>query len=177
MAQTLSGYLLASCMLAPGIAITCSFHVRAQTWNVHYGRPEEHLVPGEQSRISSERLVSALKARFGERRGTESLRDLYLWMKKEFSSCVGGGRSIGKTTINQRLCARNMSGCHDHGLVFSGVARYLGHPAVMVDAAGLTWAEHFKTGKTSRYSGHVFAEVCVAPRGILVDSTTEDFLA
>lgn len=152
------------------------FSVHGQKWNVNYANPERYLVPGEQSRISSEQTINALKVKLGQRRGLEGLRDLYLWIRQDFSVYSGGGATVGKVTIGQLLGTKNLSGCHDFGLVFSGVARYLGYPAIMVDAAGLAWAEQFKAGKVSSYSGHVFVEVYLSQKWILVDSTSGEFV-
>jgi len=165
--------LLALCL---SISAPRSFCVYVQKWQIDYDNPEKHLVPGEQTRISSEQTINALRAKLGGGKGLECLKNLFLWMRQSFSTYSGGGKSIGKVTIDQLLEAKNMSGCHDWGLVFSGVARYLGYPAIMVDAAGIAWAEQFKAGKTASYSGHVFVEIYVTSKWILVDSTTGEFV-
>ncbi len=167
---------IALTLLVLGVNLAYSSRVYGQTWGVDYGHPEKYLVPGEQSRISSEQTINWLKTKFGQGRGLEGLRDLYLWMRQNFAVYDGGGKTIGKVTIDGLLDTRSMSGCHDFGLVFSAVARYLGYPAVMVDAAGLTWAEQFKAGKASGYSGHVFVEVYLSSKWILVDSTTGEYV-
>ncbi len=88
----------------------------------------------------------------------------------------GGGRLTGKTNIDLLLDKKIISGCSDDALVFSAVARYLGYPTVMVDTAGLKWAEDFKLGLTTSYVGHVFVEVFVAPNWIFINPTSGEFI-
>lgn len=163
--------LLLICVLAPTTLSSFS-----GDWSIDYANPKRYLLPGNQSRISSDQAVAMLKTKLGVRKGLVGLRDLFLWMKQEFSTYDGGGRTIGKMTIDQLLALKSMSGCHDFGLAFSAVARYLDYPTIIVDAAGISWAEQHKAGMASGYSGHVFVEVYVDSRWILVDSTTGEFM-
>lgn len=169
---------LAILLLALSLSISTphSFCAYVQKWQIDYDSPEKYLVPGEQSRISSDQTINSLRAKLGASKGLDGLKSLFLWMRQTFSTYSEGGKSIGKVTIDQLLGTKNVSGCHDWGLVFSGVARYLGYPAIMVDTAGIAWAEQFKAGKTSSYSGHVFVEIYVTSNWILVDSTTGEFV-
>lgn len=178
MKRNLGAVGLAILLLALSLSINAlhSFSAYTPKWRINYDSPEEYLVPGDQSRISSEQTINSLRAKLGIHKGLEGLKSLFLWMRQTFSTYSGGGASIGKVTIDQLLQAKNMSGCHDWGLVFSAVARYLGYPAIMLDAAGIAWAEQFKAGKTSSYSGHVFVEVYATSKWILIDSTTGEFV-
>jgi hypothetical protein len=45
----------------------------------------------------------------------------------------------------------------------------------MADAAGLQWAEDFRSGKTQAFSGHVFGEFFVDGAWIVVDCTSGQF--
>ena len=49
--------------------------------------------------------------------------------------------------------------------------RELGYPVVMVDTASIAWAKQFQSGQKESYVGHVFIEVFVAGKWVLVDST------
>lgn len=167
---------IALTVLVLEVTVGCSFCVYGQTWNVDYDHPEKYLVPGEQSRISSEQTISWLKTKFGQGRGMEGLRDLYIWTSQDFFHYSAGGRNIGKLTIDQLLDTKNSSGCHDDGLVFSAVARYLGYPTIMVESVGLTYAERFQAGNRSDTVGHVFVEVYLTSKWILVDSTTGEYI-
>lgn len=163
-------------LLVIGIMIADMSSADGSNWNIDYDDPGEYLEPGEQSRISSQATIDALKIEFGECSGLEGLRDLYLWIEQEFSTYGGGGKLIGKTTIDQLLEEKKLSGCHDRALAYSAVARYLGYPTIMVDTAGLEWAEKFKLGLTTSYVGHVFVEVYIAPKWILVDPSSGRFI-
>jgi hypothetical protein len=167
---------IALILLIFGLAINNRSCVYANKWNIDYDSPEKYLEPGEQSKISSQETIDMIRARLGKSSGLEGLRDLYLWKKQEFDAFQGGGKLIGKTTINLLLDKRKLSGCSDDALVFSAVARYLGHPTIMVDTAGLEWAENFKLRLTTSYVGHVFVEVFIAPNWILVNPTSGEFI-
>lgn len=159
-----------------GLVINSQSFVYANIWNIDYHNPDNYLDPGDQSKITSKETVDMIRARFQKSSGLEGLKDLYSWKNQEFDTYQGGGRLIGKTTIDLLLDERKLSGCSDDALVFSAVARYLGYPAVMVDTAGLEWAENFKLGLTTSYVGHVFVEVFVAPNWILVNPTSGEFV-
>jgi len=159
-----------------GLVINSRSCVYANKWNIDYDSPVKYLEPGEQSKIASQKTVDMIKSRLGKSSGLEGLKELYLWKQQEFNAYQGGGKLIGKTTIDLLLDKRQLSGCSDDALVFSAVARYLDYPVVMVDTAGLEWAENFKLGLTTSYVGHVFVEVFVAPNWILVNPTSGEFI-
>jgi hypothetical protein len=46
----------------------------------------------------------------------------------------------------------------------------------MVDTAGIQWAKDFADNQTRSFSGHVFLEVFVENRWILMDSTTGEYI-
>jgi len=163
-------------LLILGIIAINGSYVYASEWNIDYSSPDKYREPGEQSKIASQETIDMIKSEFGDCSGLEGLRNLYLWECQEFSEYEGGGVLIGKTTIEQLLDNRNLSGCSDSVLVYSAVARYLGYPTIMVDAAGLERAEKFKLGMTTGFSGHVFVEVYIDPSWILIDPTSGKFI-
>lgn len=163
-------------LLIFGLAINSRSCVYANRWNIDYNSPKKYLEPGEQSKISSQETIDTIRTRLGKSSGLKGLKDLYLWKQQEFDAYQGGGKLIGKTTIDLLLNKRKLSGCSDDALVFSAVARYLDHPAVMVDTAGLEWAKNFKLGLTTSYVGHVFVEVFIEPNWILVNPTSGEFI-
>ncbi|MEW5719222.1 MAG: transglutaminase domain-containing protein [Chloroflexota bacterium] len=69
------------------------------------------------------------------------------------------------------MTERKLSGCHDWDLVYASIARDLGYPTVMADSAGIAWAKRFLAAQKGPYLGHVFVEVFVAGKWVLVDST------
>ena len=92
-------------------------------------------------------------------------------MKREFEPYSAGGQTIGVVTTDQLLEERRLGGCNDHGLVFVAVARELGYPAVMVFTNSVAWMELYQAGEAQQYVGHVFVEVYIDNRWVLIDST------
>jgi transglutaminase-like putative cysteine protease len=92
-------------------------------------------------------------------------------MARTFTTRAAGGATIGAGEVNQLISSRELSGCHDWALVMTATLRFFGYPALMVDTAGLQWAEDYASGNTQAFSGHVFAEVLTNEGWMLVDCT------
>jgi hypothetical protein len=131
-------------------------------------RPELYLEQGEQSVISNPSELDALRA---EDQSLAQLGDIYRWLKGVFEAYRAGGKTIGVVTVDQLLEERRLGGCHDHGLVYAAVARELGYPAVMVRAVSIAWAEQLQAGEKGPQVGHVFVEVYLDGKWVLIDST------
>jgi len=168
-------FLIFTILIISILPITNSNSDTKNGWGIDYNHPEKYLIPGLQSKISSQDMIESLKVEFKEINGLEGLRDIYLWLH-DFSTYKGGGKLIGKTNIDQLLKSRKLSGCSDNALVFSAVARYLGYPTVMVDTAGLEWGEKYQAGLTTSYVGHVFVEVYISDKWIIIDPTSGKFI-
>jgi hypothetical protein len=69
-----------------------------------------------------------------------------------------------------------LSGCHDHGLVLVSILRKYGFPAIMVDTAGIQWALDYNENKQNGFKGHVFIEVYVRNKWILINSTSGKYV-
>jgi len=137
-------------------------------FGIDYRHPEQYLEQGEQSRITD------LSAIAGLRSGQKSLRqlgDIYRWLKSDFTTYSAGGRTIGAVTVDQLLESRRLGGCHDFGLVYAAVARHLGYPALMARTNSIAWVERFQAGQPNPHVGHVFVEVYLNGRWLLIDST------
>jgi hypothetical protein len=74
-------------------------------------------------------------------------------------------------TVDELLESRQLGGCHDHGLVYAAVVRELGYPAVMARTCSIAWVKSFRAGEKGPHVGHVFVEVYVRGRWVLIDST------
>ena len=74
-------------------------------------------------------------------------------------------------TVDELLVERRLGGCHDHGLVYSAVARELGYPAVMTETVSIAWVKQFQDGEAGTHIGHVFVEVYIEGKWVLIDST------
>jgi hypothetical protein len=96
---------------------------------------------------------------------------IYLWLRRDFTRYSAGGKTIGQVTVDDLLFSRRLGGCHDHGLVYAAVARELGYPAVMARTVSIAWVEKYQAGQPRPHIGHVFVEVYLKDRWVLVDST------
>jgi hypothetical protein len=142
-------------------------------FGVDYAHPENYLIQGEQSHISDPTVLDSL------RRGEQSmahLGDIYRWLKREFTPYRAGGKTIGVVTVDQLLAERRLGGCHDHGLVYAAVARELGYPALMARTTSIAWVKRFQAGEQGPHVGHVFVEVFLDGKWVLIDSTNGWYL-
>jgi|YNPBryantNP2012_1023418.scaffolds.fasta_scaffold05148_6 hypothetical protein len=137
-------------------------------FGIDYGNPEKYLAQGEQTRLTNPAVIDALR---GEPPGIAQLGEIYFWIRREFKTWSAGGKTIGAITTDQLFAERRLGGCHDWGLVYASIARELGYPAVMVDTASIAWAKQFQAGQKGPCVGHVFVEVFVDSKWVLVDST------
>lgn len=142
-------------------------------FGIDYEHPELYLAQGEQSRISDPNVLDSLRI---EEQSLDHLQTIYLWLKREFSAYAAGGKTIGVVTVDQLLTDRQLGGCHDHGLVYAAVARELGYPAIMVRTVSIAWVEQFLAGEKGPHVGHVFVEVYLNDKWILIDSTNGWYL-
>jgi hypothetical protein len=137
-------------------------------FGIDYAHPEKYLVQGEQSQISDPTVLDPLRS---DEQSLAHLGDIYRWLKREFEPYQAGGQTIGVVTVNQLLAERRLGGCHDHGLVYAAVARELGYPAVMARTVSIAWVEGFQAGEEGPHVGHVFVEVYLDGKWVLIDST------
>lgn len=137
-------------------------------FGIDYAHPEQYLAQGEQSTISDPTVLDRLRA---ETQSIAPLGEIYRWLKSEFTAYSAGGRTIGAVTVDQLLAEHRLGGCHDHGLVYAAVARELGYPALMARTASIAWVKQFQAGEQGPHVGHVFVEVYLDGKWVLIDST------
>lgn len=137
-------------------------------FGIDYAHPAHYLAQGEQSQISDPTVLDGLRA---EEQSLNHLGDVYRWLKSTFATYAAGGKTIGVVTVDQLLVERRLGGCHDHALVYAAVVRGLGYPAVMVRTDSIAWVERFQAGEPNPHVGHVFVEVYLDGRWVLIDST------
>jgi len=148
----------------------------AKEMSIDYDSPELYLMSGTQSGLGT-RLLSEIDAQIAVGgKDINSIGSVFRWKCDFFDDCADGGESIGKTTINELVEKRVLGGCHDHGLVLASVLRAYGFPAVMVDTAGIQWALDHQQGKRKGLNGHVFVEVFVEGRWILICPTSGRYI-
>jgi hypothetical protein len=143
-------------------------------FGIDYAHPEKYRAQGEQSRISDPSVLNSLRR---SEQSMAHLGDIYRWLAREFTAYSAGGKTIGVVTVDQLLAERRLGGCHDFGLVYAAVARELGYPAVMARTDSIAWVKRFQAGEQGPYVGHVFVEVYLAGRWVLVDSTNGWYVA
>jgi hypothetical protein len=144
-------------------------NARYQTaFGIDYARPDKYLTQGEQSRISDPAVLNSLRR---DEQSIAHLGEIYKWLKREFTTYKAGGKTIGVVTVDQLLAERRLGGCHDHGLVYSAVVRELGYPAVMARTVSIAWVKRFQSGEKGANVGHVFVEVFLTGKWVLIDST------
>ena len=137
-------------------------------FGIDYANPDQYLEPGEQTNISSPEVVDPLRS---DEKSISHLQRIFQWLKKEFEPYSAGGNTIGVVTTDQLLEEGRLGGCNDHGLVYVAVARELGYPAVLVITNSIAWMELYQMGEAEQYVGHVFVEVYLDGRWVLIDST------
>ncbi len=139
-----------------------------EAFGIDYAHPSLYLRQGEQSRISDSGFLPDLST---GKRGLEELREIYAWMKREFTPYRAGGKTIGTVTVEELFARKTLGGCHDHALLFSAVVRTFGYPAVIIETYSISWMEEYQRGTSQGYEGHVFVEVYLEDQWILVDPT------
>lgn len=137
-------------------------------FGIDYVQPEQYLAQGEQSQISNPEVLDQLRS---DEPSLAHLGDIYRWLKSEFTPYSARGSTIGVVTVDQLLEERRLGGCHDHGLVYAAVARELGYPAIMVETVSIAWIGQSQAGEADSHIGHVFVEVHVDGKWVLIDST------
>jgi hypothetical protein len=142
-------------------------------FGIDYNNPELYLTNGEQTGISSPEMLDPLRS---DEQGIAHLKRIFQWLKKEFEPYSAGGKTIGVVTTDQLLEERRLGGCNDRGLVYVAAARELGYPAVLVITNSIAWMELYQTGEAEQYIGHVFVEVYLDGRWVLIDSTNGWFV-
>jgi transglutaminase-like putative cysteine protease len=142
-------------------------------FGIDYGQPDKYLAQGEQTRLDDKSVMGVLLTR---KPGWAQVSEIFGWLRAEFKPSAGGGASIGVATTTQLLKTRELTGCHDWALVYASFARALGYPTVIVDAAGIPWIKQYQSGQSGPFSGHVFVEVFVDGKWVLIDSTNGWYL-
>ena len=137
-------------------------------FGIDYANPTHYLVQGKQTEITYPGVLDPLR---GYAEGIDHLALIYRWLQTEFTNYSAHGATIGTVTADQLLESRQLGGCHDYGLLFAGVVRELGYPAVMIDSYSIAWIGEYQNGTAENHVGHVFIEVFQSDEWILVDPT------
>lgn len=150
-------------------------HAHSNAFGIHYAQPEKYLKHGSQTFMTREQWDKVRGEVKLEPMNLGALKNLYTWKKNAFKSVRGGGKFVGKQTVQDLLLERILTGCHDHGLVLTAILRRTGVPAVFVDATGVEWAEHY-TEQSKSFRGHVFVEAYLDKAWVLLDSVSGEYI-
>jgi hypothetical protein len=145
--------------------------------DVDYNNPSRYLQGGSQSTLTAANVTLVDGQIQVPTKNLEGVGRIFKWIGANFAGVSGGGATVGRTDVNDLLRDRTLLGCHDWGLLYSTLLRHFGYPAVMVDGAGIDWAERFRNGQTSSYAGHVYVEAHVEGKWILLNSTSPLYVA
>jgi hypothetical protein len=125
--------------------------------SIDYSNPELYLTLGSQSNLKEQYFNEINRQIRIENNDIEGIGMIFSWKQDYFKRYSAGGRFIGKITVNQ-------------------IMKKNGFPAIMVDTAGIQWALDYHEGKRKGFRGHVFIEVYVKDKWILIDSTTGKYV-
>jgi hypothetical protein len=142
-------------------------------FGIDYAHPELYLVQGTQSQITDPSVLDDLRT---DARSLAHLEEIFHWLKSDFTHYGARGQTIGVVTVDDLLANRRLGGCHDFGLVYAALARELGYPAVMVRTVSVAWIKQYQADKYESFIGHVFVEVFLDGKWILIDSTNGYFV-
>ena len=143
-----------------------------------YNEPSLALKPGTQSTFADKQDAEIVQETGAD--GKDGLKDAALiqrWITESFKNEPSGGTEIGKSTVQSLLQTHKLTGCHDWGLMKAAVLRAAGYPARMADTAGVDWMRQVRTGQPpGGFKGHIFVEVYIGGRWVLLDSTSAHYL-
>jgi hypothetical protein len=145
--------------------------------SIDYSNPDLYLKSGNQSELNLQNLLQIQGQVPIANHDLSAIAAIFKWKNSSFKSYAAGGVNVGKMTANQLMETKQLSGCHDHGLLLVSVLRKFGFPAVMVDAAGVQWALNYNKGIVKGFSGHIFVEIYSGNKWILVNSTSGEYTA
>jgi hypothetical protein len=145
------------------------------TYGIDYEHPEKYIISGTQSTITDEEFAQISQQLQIEEINFTALKKIYNWKDSHFKNINAGGKYVGKLTINDLLKSKELSGCHDHGLVLVSLLRKYNVPAIFVDATGIDWALNYPE-KVQYFSGHVLVELFLDNKWILLDSTARLYI-
>jgi len=98
------------------------------------------------------------------------------WIRKNFDTYKGGGMMVAKQSAQEIYDSRKLSGCNDWGILLSAILRNQGFPVVFLNAAGIAWAKTYKKSPITSFSGHVFLEIYINEKWIVMDSVTSEYI-
>jgi hypothetical protein len=140
--------------------------------DVDYNNPSRYIESGSQSTLTAANASLVDSQLQVPSLDLDGVTRIFNWIRGHFATASGGGTTVGRTDVNDLMRDRVLLGCHDWGLLYSTLLRHFGYPALMVDSAGIDWAQRYRNGETTSYVGHVYVETLVDGRWIVLNSTS-----
>jgi len=140
-----------------------------ESYGIDYDDPEKYIISGTQSTITDEEFANITLQLQLENIDFSTMKKIYNWKNSFFKNVSAGGQYVGKNTINDILKNKELTGCHDHGIVLVSLLRKYDVPAILVDATGIDWALNYPEN-VQYFSGHVLVELYLYDKWMLFDS-------
>jgi len=144
---------------------------------IDYALPSKYLAAGPLTSLSAENRVlveSTISWEAIEEKSWSLVDGIYRYMRDErnFKPIGAEGAMIAKRSADQIFADNTLTGCHDWGIVLAATLRAFGIPAIYTDAASVSWATKYVSGKnTVPFYVHVFIEAWIDDRWVLLNST------
>jgi hypothetical protein len=101
----------------------------------------------------------------------EKLVSIHNWLESNVSYNANYGYD-GWRTFDQMLDDKTYGGCATYSVLFGSLARACGIPTIWVKTLDADWIRGFRTkGKEGNWNGHVFLEIYIHDRWLLLDDT------
>lgn len=148
-------------------------------WNsvIDYSVPSKYCAAGPLTSLSAENralVESTLSWEMIEDKSWSLVDGIYRYVLDEenFKPINADGAMIAKRSADRIFTEKTLTGCHDWGIVLAATLRAFGIPAIYIDAASVSWASKYVSGKEALpFYVHVFIEAWIDDRWVLLNST------
>ncbi|MGO9108668.1 MAG: transglutaminase-like domain-containing protein [Thermoguttaceae bacterium] len=135
---------------------------------IDYSHPAVYLPLN--AHIGSKDHILKVAAKIRGRTPEEKLVSIYHWIDSNLVYKADAPNEW--RDFDGLLRGGNYGGCADYSVVFGALARACGIPTVWVKTLDADWIREFRTrGKEGNWSGHVFLEIFLHDRWVLLDDT------
>jgi hypothetical protein len=135
---------------------------------IDYSKPQDYLFLNDNMG-SRERIMKAAAQIEGET-PEKKLVSIHNWLESNVS--YKADYFSEWRTFDQMLDDKTQGGCAHYSVLFGSLARACGIPTVWVKTLDAEWIRGFRTkGKEGSWNGHVFLEIYIHDRWMLLDDT------